>query len=824
MTRANAGRRQAVTKLTRILKDYRESGAMHALVNIHMAVDEHTFLTKRGDLVVMLAVHGADYECLDAPQLDQLARRFEAPLKTFDEHFRIYQYIDKRESGPIPHQLYDDLVVHEAVTSRVAYLETRPDKLYSVDIYFAVVYEGWSHQRSLHEKLSNFLRKPLTSLREILSTASKIAVLETELHRACDILTNKVSSFVIQLSDTVPVEVLNKQRAYRFLRRLLNYAPHKADGVRLKYDRFVDSQACDSTLECYRDHLRLDSHFVQALTLKDPPAQTFAHILRGLQEIPCQFIIASEWKRESNFKVRRMIQSKRRHFHNTKTSLANYLPTNGESAPKDMLVDDSAVAQVRDLGGSLEELEINGRSFGQFSLTVVLHDEDHARLKRSIAECFKVFAAHDAQLTEESYNLLNAWLAVLPGNSAYNLRRLWLLDTNYADLSFLFKLQAGETRNAHLDAEYLAVLETNHRTPYFLNLHYQDIAHSIILGATGSGKSFFLNFLLTNLQKYQPFTTIFDLGGSYENLTRLFKGTYLRVGAETRSFAINPFTLPPTQENLQVLFSFLKVLMESPTSQLTAQDERDLYEQIENLYVIEPDQRRLLTLSNMLNRRLRPLLQKWVQGGQYGTWFDNTDDNLTFARFQAFDFEGLHKVPQVLEPLLFYVLHRASAAIDDTEQTTTLKVFVIDEAWRFFQHATIKLYIAEALKTWRKKNAAMILATQSSDDLLRSEMLPVVVESCATKMFLANPDIDQKMYREIFHLNATEADLIARLIPKQQILIKRPDLAKVVNLNVDPKSYWLYTSSPNDRERRRQAFEDHGFQQGLEILARSNPS
>src|SRR3984957_19438833 len=115
------------------------------------------------------------------------------------------------------------------------------------------------------------------------------------------------------------------------------------------------------------------------------------------------------------------------------------------------------------------------------------------------------------------------------------------------------------------------------------------------LAATGSGKSFLLNFLLTHFQKYEPLTYIFDLGGSYENLTRLFGGTYLPVGMQQRSFMINPFTLPPTPENLQFLFSFLKVLIESSAYQMTAQDERDLYEQIENLYAIEPAQRRLFT-------------------------------------------------------------------------------------------------------------------------------------------------------------------------------------------------------------------------------------
>jgi type IV secretion system protein VirB4 len=180
----------------------------------------------------------------------------------------------------------------------------------------------------------------------------------------------------------------------------------------------------------------------------------------------------------------------------------------------------------------------------------------------------------------------------------------------------------------------------------------------------------------------------------------------------------------------------------------------------------------------------------------------------------------MDKYPQVLEPLLFYILHRANASVHALDLATIFKVFVMDEAWRFFRNPTIKQYVVEALKTWRKKNAAMILATQSGDDLYRSELLPVIVESCATKIFLANPGMDRAEYRERFHLNETEAELIARLIPKQQFLIKRPDLAKVVNLHVDSTGYWLYTNSPYDNARRREAFERHGFERGLEILAK----
>ena len=137
-----------------------------------------------------------------------------------------------------------------------------------------------------------------------------------------------------------------------------------------------------------------------------------------------------------------------------------------------------------------------------------------AEVERACADFYKVFSVHDAQLYEERYNLLNAYLATVPGNFPLNLRYMHITNANYADYSFLFTLHGGDPVNSHLKKEYLAVLETNHRTPYFFNLHHRDVAHTVILGRTGSGKSFLLNFLITNLQKYDPFTFIFDLRGT----------------------------------------------------------------------------------------------------------------------------------------------------------------------------------------------------------------------------------------------------------------------------------------------------------------------
>lgn len=803
-------------KLSRVFKDYENSGALHANIGIQEAVDDHSFLTKAGHVFRMLRVQGIDDECLDPQQTDQIAYRIEAGLRLLDENFRLYQYLIKDRAKPLDYTKSDLPVVEEALASRRLYLNSL--QLHQIEHYWAVVYEG-SRIGKHENSLTSFLVNPGKRLLGALSVDRTRENLEKELARSRQVLAQRVESLVVQLQDVLRLQVLDKDEAYRVLRRLLNFAPHKSDGPALGYDQFVDYQFCDSEIECHRDYLQLDDYFVKVLTVKEPPPYTSAHLFRGIEELFGNVIVVNEWKREADGIMRSLINCKKRHFHNSKASVANYL-SNEAPKPGEILIDEGAAAMVRDLGDAQQELEVSGHHFGHFSTTIVIYGQNISEVRQASAECYKVFAAKGAHLTEERYNLLNAFLSILPGNSIFNLRHLWLSSANAADMSLVFAPSVGEPRNAFLDSEYLAALETRQGTPFFLNLHQGDVGHTLVLGATGSGKSFFLCFLLMQLQKYAPFTFIFDLGSSYKSLTSLLGGAYLRIGSESAGISINPFCLTPTKENLQFLFSFVRVLAESGGYRLSAQDERDLFSQIGNLYEIDSAQRRLGTLANILNRPLSEALGKWVGSGQYGRIFDNADDTLTFSRFQSFDFEGMERVPELLEPLLFYVLHRASVAVQDAANATVFKAFVVDEAWRFFRNPIIRDYILEALKTWRKRNAAMILATQSSDDLLRSEMLAAVAETCPTKFFLANPGMDSEAYSQVFHLNCTETKEIRSLIPKKELLLKSLDFAKVLRLNVDPKSYWLYTNNTYDNQRRDEAFGKFGLKDGLEKLAK----
>jgi type IV secretion/conjugal transfer VirB4 family ATPase len=814
-------------RIDAITKDWKEAGSFPAQVNLYGFWDEHCFLTKSGDLGSVLKIGGVDYESLDHAGRDYAVKRVEAAFRSLDERMRLYQILFKRNRPAIPHAEYENPLVRASVEQRSAFLETKSDRLYSIEIYWVVMVDGSYAKTDLLHALAQLPKQPRSSLRDLRALFSgnkERTLIYEQIERDRVRLQQKVQSLSGQLNDLTTVELPGAEETLRILRRLVNFRPSKFQNTRLYGARHLDWQLCDSELEAHRGYLRVDDDYLRVLTLKELPAETRPLILNGLLDIPANFHVVTEWHPVDNTKARKEIASRRRHHHNSKTSFVSNLQDRQSTGPRDELVDDSKEAAVAELGAALTALGMEGKNFGEFTLSVVIYDEDRMKVEHAVAEFQKLFAQHDGLLYEERYNLLNAFFATIPGNRQFNLRKQWALNSNYADLGFLFSVDTGAQWNPHLEREYLAVLESTHGTPYYINLHSGDVAHTLILGMPGSGKSFLVVFLLQSVQKYRPLIFIFDLGGSYDALTRTFGGTYLNVGLKNPGFTINPFSLEPTHENLNFLYLFLRVLIEGGGRyELTTADEKALYAALERVYKLPREIRTLTNFASILGP-LGERLHRWTQAGQFGYLFDNVEDTLTFSRFQTFNFDGWSDYPDILEPLLFYVLQRASSEIEKPANTATFKMFVIDEAWIFLKNRTIRDWIIRAEKTWRKKNAAMILATQSVVELAASDMLHIVNESCPTKIFLANPNIDRKLYAEVFQLNDTQLELLESLVPKRELLVIQPRGTKKLVLEVDALTYWVATNNSRDNVRKQDYFARFGPEQDLIRLAHDYPN
>ncbi len=809
-------------RLDKVLKAWKDAAAFGDHINLYGFWNETAFLTKSGDLGMVLRIRGVDYESLDYDKQEYNVKRLEAALKNFESGFHVYQYLFKTNNPEIPFASYDDPRVQAGQDLRRELFRQKADRLFEIEIYYCILLEGARSKTGISAALQRLFHDPAGGLNELkaqFSNRGMKVLLRTQIERDLARLEQRVQAFVGQLADLVRIEVLDYKDQFRLFRRLLNYDAWRIAGE-LKHPQFLHDQVVNSEIRSERDHLRVGDDYVRILTMKEAIGETRPLVLDALLKIPASFIAVSEWMPLPAATARKEVNKRRRHFNISKTGFISQLGNDpAKTNPRDVLVDESKQADIEDLGNCLRALG-DGQQLGEFSLTIVLYGKDGHALNSLTGEFAGIFTNADGSLFAETYNQLNAYFAIVPGNYAFNLRRLFLLNTNYADLSFLFTILPGEKINAYLGAEYLAVMETDNQTPYYLNLHCGEVGHALILGMTGSGKSFFAVFLIQNAQKYKPQTYIFDIGGGYECVTTVFGGTYLNVGRESRDFTINPFSLDPTPENLQFLFSFFRVLIEGRDERyrMDFKEEQKLWSAIERMYVLEPNQRTVSNLASIVGE-LRDRLYRWTRAGQYGFLFDNAADTLAFSDFQTFNFRGWGNSPELLEPLLFYILHRASNRICDPRKLDTFKMFLMDEAWLFFRNKTIREYIVQAQKTWRKHRAAMVLATQSIKELQESGLLPVVAESCPTKIFLANPEMDRAVYAEAFHLNPMECDLIGGLIPPGQMVICQPQGSKKVRLTPDPVLYWIAANGANDNLKRSRYFNRYGFADGLRRLA-----
>lgn len=740
-----------MTPLQRLIAHAGEFGAVNELLQIWAWLDDVTYLTKAGGLGALYALRGVDDEGLEPGEVEQITHQWLAALQPFDERFHVSQFWLKSRVPPFTAPPCANPTAREALQRRADFLNAQPDPLYLHELFVAVEIDGPSPRR-----LSGRSRK------------NEKTFLSDELIRSQQRLQHAGKGFEVSLADVICPRRLAKQEASQFLQRLVNFDP-TALGLPLVSDEHLDYYLGNSPVRYERDHLIVGRSTVKVLTLKGAMPSTFAHMLKELDKLPGEGVACLYWHRRQVGPVRRALWWLDAYF----------APKKGGSARKSQ-------GQIEDLLG---EMDHEGRAVGDCSFTLLVHDQDAAAVEEMSATAIKVFAASDAVLIEETVGAPCAWLAMVPGNHRLNVRAAYLpvTDLNLADLSFIFALDRGDLRSAHLHAGYCLAFQTATDTPYFFNLHQQDVGHQLICGGTGSGKSYLGGAELLYSQQYNPFTVVIDVGRGYRKLAEALGGSYLELGL-TPSVSLNPFALPDTPANRHFLHGFVRVLLESGALALTEREERDLEKQIAGVYAFPTKMRRLdlLTLRPQLQRRL----SKWVAGGRFPI-FDHAEDTFTLDRFQVLDLKAMSSYPEVLQPLLLYVLHRVRERLGHG-----FAQIWMDECWRTIQHPVIADYVRDLLKTGRKDNASLILITHSLKDFEASGLLNDVLMGCHTKLLCADKGFDQKLYQDRLQLTETQLGLLRTLTPKKQVYLLRdghPRADKVLTLNVDPETAWLLT-------------------------------
>ena len=305
-----------------------------------------------------------------------------------------------------------------------------------------------------------------------------------------------------------------------------------------------------------------------------------------------------------------------------------------------------------------------------------------------------------------------------------------------------------------------------------------------------------MNMVIGNIQKYAGVKTfIFDIMNGYRRITEALGGAYVQLGAGPRAATINPFSLPPTEDNLSFLLSFVRLLIESDgAGKMGNREQLDLDHQIRSLYQMNPRLRRLgnLVLIPAVEERLDRWVKRYRYGrehtGAYAYLFDNEEDSLARSDFQAFNFPALQKDhPEALEALVFYIVHWVNRAVATGDGTS--KFVFMDEALEFLRKEETRRFVSDGLMRWRHHNASLFIATQSLSHL-EGTVAASVIEQCVTRVYSANPGIDVEEWSRRLQLSATEARAITKLRPAKELLIQG---SGVVTVDADPPAHELYS-------------------------------
>ena len=169
-------------------------------------------------------------------------------------------------------------------------------------------------------------------------------------------------------------------------------------------------------------------------------------------------------------------------------------------------------------------------------------------------------------------------------------------------------------------------------------------------------------------------------------------------------------------------------------------------------------------LSNFVNiiGELKDRLHRWTRAGQYGFLFDNAHDTLTFSRFQTFNFAGWGDAPEVLEPL---VVLRAPPG--QQRNLPIRRSSRHSKSSCSTKHGSSSATRPSATTSSRRRRPGASTTPQWFSQ--RSQLRNCRSRACCTSSpKAARPRSSSPtrrwiamLYREAFHLNDTELDLIA---------------------------------------------------------------
>ncbi|OWQ96110.1 transporter [Sphingopyxis bauzanensis] len=446
---------------------------------------------------------------------------------------------------------------------------------------------------------------------------------------------------------------------------------------------------------------------------------------------------------------------------------------------------DRAVSQADALIDASDDLMSNRFVLGDHHFTLAVYASSMKALRDQMAVARAALADTGMVAAREGAALEAAYWSQLVGNFAWRARPAPISSLNFAAFSPFHTFPVGLASGNHW-GDAVALLKTNARSPYFFNFHKGDLGHTLIIGPSGGGKTALLNFLMAQAEKTGARQIFIDKDRGAQIFVQASGGTYLalRNGVATGFSPLKALSDTPGDKSF--LSIFIRQLVRADGLLVSVQEERRIEDGINAVMKLPVADRSLSALRSMLGMKdisgVGARLEKWTSEGSLGWAFDNPADRMTLgARFIGFDMTDFLDNADIRTPVMLYLFHRIDQLLSGERM-----IICIDEFWKALGDEAFRRFAQDGLKTYRKRNALLVFATQSPADALKSDISHSILEQVATKIMLPNPFGARRDYVEGFALSEAEFKLVREdLAPEShKFLVKQGHDSVVVELNL----------------------------------------
>ncbi|KER84311.1 VirB4 family type IV secretion/conjugal transfer ATPase [Xanthomonas arboricola] len=516
------------------------------------------------------------------------------------------------------------------------------------------------------------------------------------------------------------------------------------------------------------------NHFGAILNIKEYADGTYPGILNGLKYLDFEYVMTHSFSPVGRHDALKVLER-----------------------TKGMMISsgDKSSSQIRDLDLAMDDVASGNFVLGEYHFTIAVYADSQEKLARQIATTRAELSNAGFVSSKEDLAIASSFYAQLPGNWRFRTRIANLSSLNFLGLSPLHNFAQGKQHNNPW-GDCVTTLQTTNGQPYYFNFHAthpaenslgeKAIGNTMVIGKSGTGKTALINFLLSQVQKFDPIPTIFffDKDRGAEIFVRACGGNYLALenGSPT---GFNPFQCERNEANTQFLAELIKVL--GGKTEYSAREEEDIYRAVEGMLDTPMNLRSMSnfrkSLPNMGDDGLYARLRRWTAGNSLGWVFDNPVDtiDLTRASIIGFDYTDVIDNAEVRAPVINYLLHRLEALIDGRPL-----IYVMDEFWKILDgKGGLKEFAKNKQKTIRKQNGLGIFATQSPEDALASDIAAALIEQTATMILLPNPSASRDDYMEGLKLTDAEYQVVVSLDERSRcFLVKQGHASAVCQLNL----------------------------------------